>query len=40
MFYDKDCVEKVCVNKRLVIDGRIVNVNLVYFGVKLKSSKG
>lgn len=32
----KEGVERVCVNKRLIIDGRWVNVDFVYFGVKFK----
>lgn len=39
-FFDKDCAEKACVNRRPVIDGRTANVNLAYIGAKPKPTKG
>lgn len=35
----KEGVERVCVNKRFIIDGRWVNVDFVYIGVKFKILK-
>lgn len=39
-FFDKDCAEKACENRRPVIDGRTANVNLAYIGAKPKPNKG
>lgn len=39
-FFDKDCAERACENRRPVIDGRTANVNLAYIGAKPKPTKG